>query len=201
MLATGVYTLTEMTGFVTGFQDGRVTFVQDANGNRITADYDSGGRLSALTNGDQSITFSYNSAGRITAAADSLGRTTTYEYDATNKYLTSVTDYNGYSTLYTYAADGTVTTAHALASVTHADGTQELFDYDGQGRLLRISAAAGAQAVEFRYAAASAVSAVDAAGGTTTYYIDDRGLVGRLVDPLGHNLLRLRFSRQPYAGY
>src|SRR5206468_47400 len=94
----GGYFLTESDGTVTDFNPnptGTLKYVQDTNGNRITAGYTSG-RLSSLTaSSGPSITIGYNGAGLIGTVSDSQGRSTTYTYDATSQYLVQVTESNG----------------------------------------------------------------------------------------------------------
>jgi YD repeat-containing protein len=73
--------------------DGLLDYVQDRNGNRITAGY-TGGLLTSLThsNGDQ-ILLEYNGYGRIWHVTDPRGagveddHMTTFEYDASGEYL------------------------------------------------------------------------------------------------------------------
>ena len=96
--SSGVYLLTAQDGQVTEFQNGRVAYIQDADGNRITAGYTNGLLTSLTDSSGASIQLAYNAAGRITSVTNSLGQTTTYTYDATSSYLLSVTDYDGYTT-------------------------------------------------------------------------------------------------------
>ena len=104
--ASGGYLLTEADGTVTDYNaDGTLNYIQDTNGNRITAGY-TGGRLTSLTaSSGQSITIAYNAAGLISTVTDSQGRVTTYTYDATNQYLMAVKGFNGQTTTYAYNTD------------------------------------------------------------------------------------------------
>ncbi len=89
--STGVYTLTAPDGQVTEFVNGQVAFIQDVNGNRITAGY-TNGLLTSLTDSSGAwIDLSYNSADLIVQAANSEGQTTAYTYDSSNQHLLSVT--------------------------------------------------------------------------------------------------------------
>ena len=99
----GGYALTEKGGQVTAYNtDGSLGYVQDTNANRITAGY-TGGLLTSLTaSSGQSLTLGYNAAGLVSTITDSAGRTTSYNYDPTNQYLTSVVDFNARTTSYTY---------------------------------------------------------------------------------------------------
>ena len=129
---------TERDGTATTFQNGQVAFVKDANGNQVTVGY-SNGRLTSLTaSSGQSITLSYNVAGRISAVTNSQGQSAQYIYDASNTYLLSVTDQNGYTTNYTYDSGTNPALTNALLSITDP-GSSRFFSYDAQGRLSKIS--------------------------------------------------------------
>ena len=102
----GSYTLTELDGTVTNFLPTAVNnsyplnYIQDSNGNRITAHY-TGTLLTSLThsNGDQ-LTIGYNAQGLISQVTDPAGNVTTYGYDS-NQQLISVANAQG-TYRYTY---------------------------------------------------------------------------------------------------
>ena len=91
--ADGTFMLRESNGFATHFLlDGQVDYVQDTNGNRITAGY-TNGQLTSLTHSDgQALQIAYNAAGRITQVTDPFGRKTIFTYDSGNQHLLSVQD-------------------------------------------------------------------------------------------------------------
>jgi len=183
----GTFTIRELNGIVTGFRaDGRIGYVQDTDGNRITAGY-TGDLLTSLTHSSgQFLHIAHNSAGLIASVTDSDGRTTTYQYDATNTYLLSVTGFDGRTTSYTYSTGGTPQTNNALLSIKHTDNTFcTFFDYDAQGRLADTHHEGGAEETTFAYGPTGTVAAT-AAGGTTTYFFDQRGLIVDVQDPLGN---------------
>src|SRR5262249_43770242 len=68
---SGAYRLREASGEVTAFRtDGLLDYIQDTNNNRITASYDSAGRLTSLTHSNGSaLTLSYNAQGRVSQVA------------------------------------------------------------------------------------------------------------------------------------
>ncbi|MHB9065961.1 MAG: RHS repeat-associated core domain-containing protein [Pirellulaceae bacterium] len=181
----GGYTLTEVAGQVTAFfADGRLDFVQDTNGNHITAGY-TGGLLTSLTHSSgQSLTLAYNAAGLVSTITNSVGHSTAYGYDSTNTYLTSVTTDDGKVTSYTYKTAGSVSQQHALTSVMQA-GVTRYFSYDARGRLDMAYVASGEQLVDFGYDSAGGVTVSDALG-TTSFYFDFRGLLAKVTDPLGN---------------
>jgi RHS repeat-associated protein len=90
----------------------KVTRMQHPNGNSIQFAYTSG-RLTSLTNNaGQSIAFSYNSSGQLSALLDAVAqpsRTYTYKYDAAGNLL-EVTDPLGGTLKYTYLTSGPMKT-------------------------------------------------------------------------------------------
>ncbi len=187
-LAGGGYTLTELDGQATAYNlDGSLNYVQDADGNRITAGY-SGSLLMSLTHSSgQSLALTYNAAGLVSTITDSAGRTTTYNYDPTNQYLTSVVDFDGRTTSYTYNTGSNPTTAHALLSVRDPDGSHDYFSYDAEGRLANAHRDFGAENTTFSYDEGQ-VSVSDALGDTTSYYFDNRGLLLQVQNPLQNTI-------------
>ena len=177
-----VYRLEEQGGTVTVFRpNGSLDFIEDSNGNRITAEY-SAGQLTGLTatNGD-SLTLTRNGNNRITSVTDSVGRTTTYNYDATGELLLDVTSPEG-TTSYTYDDN------FAITSIADGNGTEASFEYDDQGRLIRESFNEGAEEITYSYDDNGEVTVTDASGATTQLSLNDRGQVAQLEDALGRNL-------------
>jgi RHS repeat-associated protein len=185
-LATGVYTLTETNGLVTTCRsDGTIEYVQDTNGNRITAGYTNGLLTSLTHSSGQSFQIIYNSAGRIETITDpASGRSTTYTYDASDEHLMTVTTFGQRTTTYTYDLGANPATANALLSVTGPAGTHDFFAYDTRGGLSDTHRDGGAEDVTYSYSPAGAVAATAANGATTTYSFDDEGLLARSEDPL-----------------
>ncbi|HYT94193.1 MAG TPA: nidogen-like domain-containing protein, partial [Gemmataceae bacterium] len=118
----GAWELTETSGRVMRFRaDHTVEYLQDINGNRITAGF-TAGQLTSLTHSSGgSIAITYNGAGLIgsitsfATAADITGRTISYTYDATNTYLSSATGPEG-TTSYTYDTGSNPASKNALLS-------------------------------------------------------------------------------------
>ncbi|MBM3315594.1 hypothetical protein FJY71_07125, partial [candidate division WOR-3 bacterium] len=137
LLDQGKYRLQETDGTTLAFRsDGRLDYIQDTNGNRITCVYN-GDKLTSLvhSNGD-TLALGYNSLGRLVQITDPDGRVTAYAYDASGEHLTGVTGVDG-TTTYTYSAAASGPTANALASIAYPGGTHDYFEYDAQGRLSR----------------------------------------------------------------
>src|SRR5262249_42454537 len=147
----GAFQLREQTGQITRFRiDGRLDYLQDTNGNRITAAYTANQLTSLTHSGGSALTLTYNAQGRIRQVSDSAGRTATYAYDASGEQLVSVTTSAG-TTNYTYTADVSGPRAHALTSITFPSDTHLFFEYDSQGRLARQQRDSGAQLLTFTY--------------------------------------------------
>jgi RHS repeat-associated protein len=187
----GGYAVTETGGFVTAFRlDGKVNYVQDTNGNRITASYTNGHLTSLTHSSGQSLQIAYNGAGRIKTITDpASGRLTTYTYDASNEHLMTVTTFDQRTTTYSYDLGSSPAAANALFSVAYPDNTHEFFMYDAQGRLKDAHRDGGAEDVKYSYGPSGAVGATDAADGATTYFFDEKARVAKVDDPLGRDTL------------
>jgi RHS repeat-associated protein len=187
-LASGGYTLSETDGRVTAFRpEGTIDYVQDPNGNRITAGYTNGLLTSLTHSSGQSLQIAYNSAGRIQSITDpATDHTTIYTYDPSNQHLLTVTTFDQRTTTYTYDLSGNPVTENALLSVTDPPGTHEFFGYDARGRLGDAHRDGGAEDVTYTYGPTGAVSATDAASGTVTSSFDAAGVPAKVEDALHH---------------
>ncbi len=183
-LGGGIFQLREPSGTVTRFRaDGRTEYVQDVNGNRVTAGYDGSGRITSLTHtSGGSISIGYNGASLISSIADSAGRTNTYTYSG--NYLQTVTTSDGKVTSYTYETGGNNAQRHALKSITRG-GTTRSYTFDARGRMASSFVASGEQLVNFTYDSAGGVYTTDA-GGTTSMFFDHNGQLAKTRDPLGN---------------
>ncbi|BAY22674.1 YD repeat-containing protein [Calothrix sp. NIES-2100] len=184
-LMSGVYRLQEKDGTVRVFRnDGKLNYLEDASGNRITLGY-TGSQLTSLnhSNGDK-FTLTYNAQGRINKLTDQAGRITTYTYDTTGDRLLSVSGPDG-TTTYTYDSSNTGATAYALRSITLPGGTHNYFDYDTQGRLIKQNLDGNAEAVTYTYDFAGGITVKDTTGNITKLLVNDAGQIGQLQDALG----------------
>ena len=184
-LQSGVYRLEEKGGLVQSFNsNGKLNFVEDTNGNRITLGY-TDSQLATLThsNGDK-LTLSYDSQGRINQLADQFGRVTTYSYDATGQSLLSVTGTEG-TTGYIYESSNAGQKAYALRQITLPDNTKTLFNYDSQGRLIEKNLNSGAESLTYTYDSTGGVTVQDATGASTKIFYNSKGQIARSEDALG----------------
>jgi RHS repeat-associated protein len=188
-LINGTYQLREPEGPITAFNaDGTLNYVQDANANRITAGY-TGGQLTTLTHSDgAAITLAYttiNGNTLIQSVTDPGGRVTTYGYEATGQYLTSVMGRHG-TTTYTYqSGQANPALNNALTQIAYSDHTHLYFGYDTQGRLTDQHRDGNQVDVAYTYPAGGGLTVTDATGSSATYRSDDFGQLRLATNPLG----------------
>ncbi|MFN8626155.1 MAG: RHS repeat-associated core domain-containing protein [Candidatus Binatia bacterium] len=195
-VTAGAYELLETDGERVVFRpDGTLDFIEELNGNRVTADYSSG-RTASLTktNGDR-VTFTYDGHGRITEAVDAVGRRTTYGYDGDGEHLIRFSGPDGAMT-FTYLQGQGSPREHALASVAFPDETHLFFEYDTRGRLIHSHADGGAEERNYTYGGAGAFTETNALGQSSTVLSNDAGAAARITDPSGSTVSLLFDSRQ-----
>ena len=184
-----MYRLKEANGLVSLFgTDGKLSYVEDTNGNRITLQYTSN-RLTKLlhTNGD-SLTLAYNAQGRISKITDSTAQITSYNYDPTGENLLSVTSLDG-TTTYTYDTGNIAAKKYSLLSVKSDLGYQRTFEYDNQGRLAKEFSNGETQSLTYSYDSTGGVTITDSTGASQTVLLDDRGNSGQIRGVNNQNLL------------
>ena len=185
---SGGYDLTAVNGTITFFSvsgnNGVLGYVQDTNGNKITAGYTNGQLTSLTASSGQSLTIGY-SADLISSVTDSSGQLTTYHYDPTNQYLMWVDSYTGQVTSYTYDTTSGDAPQNALKSITFPDGTHQYFTYDSQGRLFTTYADGNTQTQTFTYSAGQ-VTITDATSDASSLYFNENGQLAKAVDALGN---------------
>jgi len=180
----GSFDLREADGLLRHFRpDGRLDYLQDLNGNRVTTTY-TGGQLTRLSHSSgQFLSISYNAAGRISGITDSEGETTQYAYDAANEHLLSVRHNDGRTVRYTYGTAAGAAREHALTSIQEPSGVTRTFEYDSAGRLTSTYLTGNAERVDYLFDSAGGVTVRDAAGSGRVYF-DDRGLVVQAEDAI-----------------
>ncbi len=162
--------------------DGSLDYLEDSDGNRITAGY-TGALLTSLTSSNgAALTLSY-AGERLHQVTDPAGGLATYEYDPSGEHLIRVITTAG-TTEYVYTPDANGPRAHALASITFIDGAHLFFDYDSQGRLVRQQGDGGAGVLRYAYDIAS-FTVTDAQSQITTILYDSSFHFRRVVDALG----------------
>ncbi|GAH47477.1 unnamed protein product, partial [marine sediment metagenome] len=186
-IITGGYELTESNGVRYVFSaEGLLSYVVDTNGNRITAGY-TNGLLSSLNHSSgQWLQLAYNSAGRITSIKESSGLQIIYSYDTGNEHLMTAELSDGSTISYAYNTNSSPTLEHSLAHIEYPGGTHQFFTYDTQGRLGATYKGGYAEPLTFTYDSAGTIAVADAYSSTAQYFLDHMGLVGKIVNPLGH---------------
>ncbi len=181
----GSYSLLDSNDITTTFlSNGKLNYLQDRNGNRITAGY-TGALMTSLTasDGDQ-LTIAFNAQGLISQITDPAGNVTTYGYDS-NEQLISVSNASG-TYRYLYINGQGAALEHDLAVIAYPDGTHTIFSYDSKGRLTEQSGDNGTNAVTYAYLSPGGYTATSATGAATTFLYDVNGLVAVVKDPLGN---------------
>jgi YD repeat-containing protein len=182
--AGDIFTFTASDGVKTVFNaGGSLNFIEDLNGNRITATY-SDGLLTTLTHSSGKYLAIGYSGGLISSVTDnSGGLSVAYFYSGTGDSLAAVTDIHGRTTEYAYRQSGMA--VQALETVYLPDGTENSYSYDEKGRLSAISFNANPP-LTIGYDSAATVTLTDTASGAQyRYYYDDLGQFVEYADPLG----------------
>jgi RHS repeat-associated protein len=193
----GTFTLREKDGFIYRFRSdlteevggaawALLDYMQDPNGNRVTAIYNEDNQLIEIAHSNgQSFYLTYNTHGRISKLIDTVGRETSYTYDDSGTHLISVTDPAGRVTLYTYYLGKAVTIDHRLRSITFPDETHVYYTYDSEGRITTIKGDAAGDRIKYSYKADGITQIRDAEGGTTTISVNERGQITQMKNPMG----------------
>ncbi|MEG3916398.1 Calx-beta domain-containing protein [Microcoleus sp. w2-18bC1] len=188
-IANSEYRLTEANGIVSLFgSDGKLNYVEDTNGNRITLQY-TNDLLAKLvhTNGD-SLTLAYNDRKRISEITDSTGQLTTYSYDTSGEHLLSVKSPEG-TTTYSYDTGDIAAKKHSLLSVSSDLDYQRSFEYDDRGRLTEEFSNEQSQSLTYSYDSVGGVTVTDSTGASQTLLLDDRSNPGQIRGVNNQNLL------------
>ncbi len=191
-LAAGAYTLRDGDGTVVAFNpDGTFHSKLAPDGTGLVAGY-GGGRLVILTDSlGRVTTYAYNAAGRISAETDPAGRVTTYGYDASGALLTSVSDASGTTRL---AYDSAGQAAHQPTSIVDPSGVARVIAYDALGRPIATDlAGTGRLTLSYPEDRPGSVAVTDASGATVRYLRDVEGRVIGLLDATGQ-LARATFD-------
>ena len=188
-LGGGAFSLREPGGLLRAFRaDGRLDYIQDLNGNRITAGY-SGDQLASLTHSSGQSLQILAIAGHVGSITDHLGRQTTFTYDG--DHLTGAQYYDGRTATYDYSLiPNSTLRMPQLTSVANSCCTRRYFSYDAQGRVNRTHTEGNAESLTFTYDGAGKVTATDALGNSSSYHFDHRGLLAKTEDAFGNAVHR-----------
>ncbi len=196
----GNFTLKEKDGTIYGFRtDLRFDFVEDTNGNRISAIYGSDNKLIKLLHSDGDyFNFEYNEHGRISRLIDHKGRVTQYQYDTAGKLLLNATTPDGSKTNYNYTSGGsspiirkimpanTDEVIYELASISYPDGRQQFFKSDGNKRLSESYLDGKKEIIQYSYDVDNKTTYItDAGGNKASVNVDEFGQIKSSKNPLG----------------
>ena len=188
-LKGGGHSLREKNGMLYVFHpDGKLNYVQDTNGNTITADYSDNLLKHLRHSRGQDLDIHYNASNLIETVTDpSTGRQTNFIYGGeSGEHLVSVRYYDGSEIHYAYYDGPSITQKHALLEVEYPGNSHRYFTYDAHGRLEGTFRDNDAEKVTFSYSDTGLVSITDALGNTTKFFLDYRGLLVKVEDPLGN---------------
>jgi RHS repeat-associated protein len=181
--ADGTFTLTQKNQTTYFFSvAGKLTAIQDKNGNSVQLAYDGSGNLVAVTaSGGRTLALAYDGSGRIVSVTDPMGRAESYTYDNANNLATATDPLQGVTT-YAYDAN------HCVTSITLPNGNTLLQNtYDAQGRVISQTNGRGLT-WQFAYntPAAGQTTITDARGSTTVHAYDSALRIVGIMDSLGH---------------
>lgn len=150
-------------------------FIEDTNGNIISATYNSANQLIKVQHSNGSnFRFEYNSDGRISKLIDNVGRETIYEYDGYGTHLIKVTAPGNKVTEYTFSLGQGEETDHRLSSILLPDTVHQYFTYDTKGRISTISGSWGLQKMSYSYETDGTTHISDELGNETLIKVNDK---------------------------
>ena len=185
-LPGGAFSLREKGGLTKQFSpDGKLNFLGDPNGNRITCGY-TGDLLTRLAHSSgQRLDLSYNAQGHLETITDTIGRTTRFAYDASGEHVVTAEYYDGRVLHYQYSLGNGAQREHALTQIEFPDHSHKFFGYNPQGRLHTLNGDDNTELMAYAYDNAGTVFAIDALGHTTKFFFDNRALLVRMENPKG----------------
>ncbi len=156
---------------------GRLTSIEDRNGEGVTLGYDGEGRLTRITDAaTRDVTVSYNASGFVSEVETPDGRRVAYGY--TSGRLTAVTDARGKAWRYTYDSEGRLATI-----VDPLQHTQVTNAYGSDGRIRSQTDAVG-KTTSFAWDPEAEVASVTDPNGNVWKHDYDGGVLSKQIDPL-----------------
>jgi RHS repeat-associated protein len=201
--ANGDFTLTDKFGqkkVFKGSEDvyqdltiGRISYLEDLHGNRISYNYDTAGKLINITDpSGRQVTLNYYTSGRISQITDFTGRKTLYGYDV-NGNLTTVDQYsdstNYTRTTYVYNSNNN------LLTVIDPKGRKTDFTFNGAITKVQLPYGEGASAdLPDRPGSTYTIdinnyvaSSTDRDGNKTNYSFNSNYILTKITDALGQS--------------
>ncbi|GAB2786016.1 LysM peptidoglycan-binding domain-containing protein [Dyella kyungheensis] len=196
--------------FSFNYDGGRLSTITAADGDTLTLGYDGEGRLSSLSISEippgqstpvtrQEIGYTYDAQNRLSSVTTTLtsdtdasvgSYTTTYTYDGSSDRIASMTQSDGTTVSFTYAAGGDGVYRVATVTTGSGDDAQTLtFNYAPGSDITTVTNSLG-QAWQYEYNAAGQITQVispnvNGTGLATQYAYDASGNVTQVTNPDG----------------
>jgi YD repeat-containing protein len=196
--------------FSFNYDGGRLSTITAADGDTLTLGYDGEGRLSSLSISEippgqstpvtrQEIGYTYDAQNRLASVTTTLtsdtdasvgNYTTTYTYDGTSDRIASMTQSDGTTVSFTYAAGGDGVYRVATVTTGSGDDAQTLtFNYAPGSDITTVTNSLG-QAWQYEYNAAGQITqvispSINGTGLATQYAYDANGNVTQITNPDG----------------
>jgi RHS repeat-associated protein len=186
---SGLFQLRERNGIIYRFYSNlSLNYIEDRNGNRISAKYNQENQLSRLIHSDGfKLSLYYNQFGRISKIVDNLGRRVNYEYISDGLYLSKIITSDGNVASYDYITIKMHPDIQRLKSINKSDETDSFIFYDSKGRVSRIEHNEGTGQLTYSYMANNTTRITNADGGTWTIALNDLGVPVEVKNPSGQS--------------
>jgi RHS repeat-associated protein len=188
--ADGNNDITQLTYHLcnTGEECGQVATVTNAVGDQTQfTDYDAAGRITKMIQPNNTVVdTTYNTSGDVlstTLTSNSVSRTTTYQY--TQGLLTNITLPNGEVYSLTYNNN------QKISHITDSVGDKQVFHYDSRDNVIREELLDNTAALHYEISRTvdrlDQINSVTTINGTTSYNINNIGLLTQKTDALVEN--------------
>ena len=175
---TGLYKIEDAYGRTIEISDDGITY---SEGGSITFNRDAEGKITSITDGTYTVSYTYDSNGNLINVVDKTGNNTGFTYE--EHLVTGISNVAG-TTVSTniYDDDG------RLISTTDADGNTITFDHDIDARVETVTNRLGYTTVYSYDEMGNVLTVTDARGNTTTYTYDSNNNKTSETDPLGNTI-------------
>ncbi|MBQ0012754.1 MAG: hypothetical protein KBT07_08620, partial [Clostridiales bacterium] len=173
---TGLYKIEDTYGRTIGITNDGI-FYSDGSGIEIIRDEE--GKITSISDGVQSVHYSYDANGDLKEVENHAGATTSFAY--TNHYLEEIVDPRGVRVARNeYDENG------RLVATVDADGNRNVFEYDIDGKCEVVTNRLGFSTVYTYDDYGNVLSTTDALGRTTTNTFDENHHMSSSTDAMGN---------------